>query len=423
MQEMKGKKVEINSSRLKENLHELGKIGRSPLGGINRSLASNADIESRKWIRKYWENILGLSVDIDPIANLWGRGINSESKKNPIVIGSHNDSVPEGGMYDGALGVLVATEVAQVIYENHIELQHPLELLSLTGEEPNPYQLSTVGSKALTGILTNRTIKNYQHIGTNEPLGNAIKRLGGDPSEINRAQLKPNELAGFLECHIEQGRRLFDAEKPVAIVKDITGIYRELVSIRGESNHAGTTVLRDRKDALLAASTVDIKLHEILEEFNDDALVGTIGYLKVSPNAANIIPGEVEFNIDIRSAEKKQIQAVVSKLDTVFDRLKGLGFIIDRETILDQPSVGMDKRVISYFDEIMENETGEVINLTSMAGHDAANIAHYTPTGMIFIASVDGKSHCKEEYSTIDDITVGANIMLKTVLKLDKELD
>lgn len=415
--------ISINAKRLEKNLKDLSEFGKDESGGINRSLGSKADIESRAWIKKYWNQKLNLDTHNDPIANIWGANKLDSDEILPIVIGSHNDSVPEGGMYDGALGVLMATEVLQTIQECKIKTRHPIQLISLTGEEPNPYQLSTVGSKALTGILTQDGIKKYKHIETGEPLSDAINRLGGAADQIDRMKLQKGQLAAFLECHIEQGRRLIDQNKPTAIVKDITGIYRELVTIKGESNHAGTTIISDRKDALLAASTIDLQLRKIIQDKKDDALVGTIGYLTVFPNAANIIPGEVEFNIDIRSADREKTEDVVRRLDDVFNELVARGFIIHRSVILDQDPVKMDTKVISKFDQIMNRQLGESINLTSMAGHDAANLARVTRAGMIFVASVDGKSHCKEEYSTIEDIEVTANVLLKTVLDLDKELD
>ncbi|WP_035450571.1 Zn-dependent hydrolase [Agrilactobacillus composti] len=412
----------IDSGRLQHNLMALSQFGKSQSGGINRSLGSQADLASRQWITHYWQQ-MGLQVEADPIANIWGLDPNNTSTLKPIVIGSHNDSVPEGGMFDGALGVLMATEVMQTILEAKVDLKHPLKVISLTGEEPNPYQISTLGSKVLTGIVTKNDLMKLHHLETGEPLSKAINRLGGNFDKIDQINYFNNSLAAFIECHIEQGARLDIKKEPAAAVDRITGIYRELVTIKGEANHAGTTMMSCRKDALIATSEIDLALKGILSKYTDDSVVGTLGFLEVKPNAANIIPGETIFNLDIRSGDFDQVQDVVKQLDAVFKTLESQGFQISREVILNQKPKNMDAEIIAVIKSTLKAESGTNAVLTSMAGHDAANMGRIGRTGMIFVRSIGGKSHCSDEFSRIEDIEVACNVYLQTILELDKELN
>ncbi|EJF01040.1 Zn-dependent hydrolase [Liquorilactobacillus mali] len=426
MNNIEGIKLKINKERIQRNILELGDIGLSNKGGVNRSLASQADIDSREWIKKYWQKNVVKKITTDVGANLWGDYPYSSGKKlAPIIVGSHNDSVPEGGKYDGALGVLLATEVTQTLVENKINLRHPLKVISLTGEEPNPYQISTLGSKIISGVVGQDYLKRFNHIETHEALSEAIDRLGGDFKHIDENTLAPNSFAAFLECHIEQGRRLFERNEPVAVVSKITGIYRELIELKGEANHAGTTDLKHRKDALLAMSWINLELRKFLSEFEPcDPVVGTIGFAEVKPNAANIIPGEVRFNIDVRSGNWEKVQQTIKFLDQCFMKLEEKGLMLNREKILNQKPANLNDKIIDALSETVEQNFGyQPQKMTSMAGHDAANLAKIGRSGMLFVKSIDGKSHCKEEYSRIEDIETAGNVLLNAILKLDEELD
>ena len=418
--------LKINKKRIQQNILELGEIGLSPSGGVNRSLASQADVDSREWLKEYWSKNITKKITTDAGANLWADyPYRSDEDLNPLIIGSHNDSVPEGGKYDGALGVLLATEVCETLAENKVVLRHQLKAISLTGEEPNPYQISTLGSKIISGVIDQEQLGKFSHIETHEPLAAAINRLGGDFQHIDENVLPSDSFAAFLECHIEQGRRLFERNEPVAVVSKITGIYRELVELKGEANHAGTTDLAHRKNALLAMSWINLKLRNFLESISDDELVvGTIGFAEVKPNAANIIPGEVRFNIDIRSGDWEKVEEVIEFLNESFAELKKRGIELNRKKILNQRPAKLNDKVIETLAKAVEDETDyRPQKLTSMAGHDAANLARIGRSGMLFVKSIDGKSHCKEEYSRIEDIEIAGNVLLNTILRLDEELE
>ena len=262
------KKVLINQQRLLSRLEEMAQFGFDKrTGGINRQLGSQADKDTRTWLIDIWQKEIKLEVTIDPIANLWGHYA-EHLKNKPIVFGSHHDSVPNGGKYDGALGVLMAMEAMQSIRENHIETRHPLEIISFTGEEPNSFSVSTLGSKVLSGRLNKEDVFKLKDRKDGRPLNKAIDWLGGNSNALDTARLTPDLMTAFLEFHIEQGQRLYRKHESVAAVTCITGIYREIITVQGEANHAGTTQLEDRKDALCAASKVILAIEKLMKIFD-----------------------------------------------------------------------------------------------------------------------------------------------------------
>ncbi len=411
----------INIDRLIKNVQTLGTIGENPEGGIDRALGSEADLLARQWLMEYWKEVFHRETIVDGIANMWLHVENGGNKK-AIVLGSHHDAVPNGGKYDGALGVLMATEVAETIAEQKITLKHPLMIVSFTGEEPNPYGISTLGSKALAGRIKKDQLMNYSHRDTTENLVEGIQRLGGGLEKWGEIPGK-EEIGAYLECHIEQGNRLEKMDLPVACVSAITGIYREQITVTGEANHAGTTMMDSRKDALLGACEAALAMEAILLELQDKDIVGTIGYIKNLPNEANIISDHTEMILDVRiSNEEKKIKLQ----HQINERMKEIesrrGVKIHRSIILNQPAQPMSDVVIGAVSRGIEQTGFPPVELVSMAGHDASNVAVIADSGMIFVRSIDGKSHCKEEYSTPGDIEACANAMLQAVLILDEEM-
>ena len=413
---------EINGARLMHNLFTMAKFGQNEGGGIDRSLGSQADYDTREWLKSYWQEHLQVNPETDAIANLWVKYSGIENKK-PLVIGSHHDAVPDGGKYDGAMGVLIATEVLETIVEQGIMLKHPLYVISFTGEEPNPYNLSTLGSKVISGRLRKEDLFPIHNRETGESLENTIKRLGGDISSLEEARIHPGELAGFLEVHNELGRHLEAQGLHVSGVSTITGIYREEIQVCGENNHAGTTMMQDRKDAFLALADFAVGLNEIVGAYKDPDVVGTMGYAKISPNEANIIPGSAVGIIDIRTCEKKIVLEIVKKLNELTKEIeKSRKVKIVRHVLLDQPARFMDEDIIRIVKENLAkiNEPEKV--MVSMAGHDASNMQLVTKAGMIFTRSVGGKGHCKEEFTEDADVIKAGQLALETILRMDEEL-
>ncbi|WP_196605906.1 Zn-dependent hydrolase [Pectinatus haikarae] len=415
------KKITINKDRLLFRLEEMSQFGlNKKTGGIDRQLGSQADKDTRRWLKDIWEKDIGLKVTVDAAANMWG-SYGEHLKNKPIVFGSHHDSVPNGGKFDGALGVLMAMEAIQSISDSGIKTRHPLEIISFTGEEPNSFSVSTLGSKILCGRLTKKDISILHDRNTGRPLTEAIDWLGGNSSQIDSAVLEKGTMTAFLEFHIEQGQRLYRKQQAVAAVSCITGIYREIISIKGEANHAGTTQLQDRRDALCAASELCLAIEHIMEDFTSIAV--TVGHMQIIPNASNIIPGEVSFTIDLRTAfpeDRKKALAKLKERIAAIEKKRDIKII--RRLNLDQPEMSMDETAVEAVMKAIEKEAQPPMKLVSMAGHDAANMARLTKTAMLFSQSVNGYSHCPQEYTAPREVAIAAQVYLDTLLILDKEL-
>ncbi|WP_283608239.1 hydantoinase/carbamoylase family amidase [Faecalispora anaeroviscerum] len=413
----------IHRGRLQSNLLKLSEIGKNPQGGIDRWLCSEADVSARGWLRDYWKHHTDTEFHTDAIANLWAKS-KGTLPLAPLVIGSHHDTVSNGGMYDGALGVLMATEILQTLQESGKKLRHPLWVVSFTAEEPNPFNISTLGSKVLGGVLKYKDLKDVTHMQTGQTLADAIQQIGGNLEEIDHLQIQDGQVAAFLECHIEQGRRLADQKFSSAAVSTITGIYREIITVTGTANHAGTTVMRDRQDALCAASEIVLLAEKTAAALHSDEAVATVGFLQIKPNSTNIIPASTEMILEMRTSDPGKKKEFLHLLTQGVDYIaESRGIQIQRKTILDQQPMPMNPAVIKAVEQGIEQGGQTAVRLVSMAGHDAAHMARVTRSGMIFAQSVNGKSHCADEAATMDDIEFTANAMLAALLVLDEELD
>ncbi|GFN31416.1 Zn-dependent hydrolase [Paenibacillus xylaniclasticus] len=415
------KELKVNAARIQARILELGEIGRNAGDGMDRTTFTPAELEAREWLKQQLR-ALDLDIKVDEAANIWAHRKGADCNLPVIAFGSHLDSVPNGGRYDGALGVILALEVMEVLKESGLDTRHPFELVSFSAEEPNPFGLSTFGSRTVAGKLGKANIEGVQdHNGTS--LADALRLAGGNPERLEDARRKPEELAAFLEVHIEQGLRLLEREIPVGVVSAITGIYREDVTVIGEANHAGTTLMENRKDALMAASEMMLAFEAACREHPSAETVGTIGTIANEPNAANIIPGQVRFHMEIRSKTRAEIGEVLDKWAKNAEAIAARrGVRLERRLLLDQHPVAMDPLVM----DITAAQTSKLgyksYTLGSMAGHDAAHMAALTRSGMLFVPSIDGKSHCPEEESRIEDIEKAANVLLHSLLALDDQL-
>ncbi|WP_461205888.1 allantoate amidohydrolase [Clostridium sp. DL1XJH146] len=415
--------ITINKERLINNLSNLSKIGINCNGGIDRSFGSQADFEGRKYLINLWKEQLKLNTSIDACANLWVKLPGSENLP-AIILGSHIDTVPSGGAYDGALGVLVGAEIVQTIKENNIKLKHPIGFVAFSSEEPNPFISSTIGSRAASGNIKKEELINVVSDENGDRLADILEKFGGSINDIEKAQVTSKDIGAFIECHIEQGRKLYDQKISLGIVTNITGIYRESITIIGEANHAGTTMMKHRHDALLAASEFCLAFEKNIKDTNNDEVVGTIGHIEVFPNATNVVPGKTELILEIRTQNNNITNDIVQNLSKsikVIEEKRGVKIL--RQCIESDDPVPMDEYIQSTLIRSIEASNENYIKLPSMAGHDATQIAGITKTGMIFIPSIDGKSHCPEEKVNFDDVEKVGNVLLKTILTLDQEMD
>ncbi|CAM5211738.1 Allantoate deiminase OS=Ureibacillus acetophenoni OX=614649 GN=SAMN05877842_11031 PE=3 SV=1 [Ureibacillus acetophenoni] len=410
--------MKINIGRLMKEVEFYGQYGSVSGEGITRPSFSAADYEVRAiFINQLKE--MGLQVHVDPIANIWGKLACEREDAATIVIGSHLDTVPNGGKFDGALGVLVAKEIIQTLLENNVLLQHNLEIVSFTAEEPNDFNLSTMGSRALTGKLTYSQLMNTSD-SNGRMLHEAVKKAGGDLTKLS--EITRENLAAYFELHIEQGKRLERQNLSIGIVDKIVGIYRDQIQVHGEANHSGTTMMVDRINALTAACEMVLAIENITRSFNTDA-VATVGKLDVYPNAANIIPGRVDFTLEIRSSCKEERRAIKDAIYKEFEKISESRKInIISNNILDQEECTFDADIVRYLQETADSLEIPYTTFASMAGHDATHVAGIAKTAMIFVKSIDGKSHSPEELSLAEDIEKAANTLLEAILMADKKL-
>ncbi len=404
--------IRADALRIEQRINALAKYGLLPGGGVNRVAFSESDISARLYVIGILENA-GLDVTIDPAGNIIGRREGSDQGLPAICFGSHIDSVPFGGIFDGVAGVIAAIECIELLNENNIITNHPIEVIIFTDEEGG-----LIGSMSMNGTITEKNLDRISNSG--KTIRQGIRDLGGNPDRIKEVVRDSGEIAAFIELHIEQGAILYNEGLELAIVEGIVGIETWAVTISGKANHAGTTPMNMRTDALVAAAKLVVSVNELVKSI-PGRQVGTVGKISVEPGASNVVPGKVTLTIELRDISNEKIHIV---FDTIASRMKEIeketGASIIYEKDHTNISALMDSRIISILAESARELDLEYKLMPSGAGHDAQAIAKIAPTGMIFIPSRDGISHSPDEYSSIVDIASGASVMFHTLLKLDK---
>jgi len=357
-----------------------------------------------------------MDVYIDEGGNIIGRLKGKDNDLPPIAIGSHIDSVPEGGSYDGNVGSLSAIEVAHTIQENNYTLNHPLIVVIFQNEEGGLF-----GSKVMTTGLTDQELGLRSSSGFTIKEG--IKRIGGNLNKLQDAKLKRNEWTAYIELHIEQGAFLYDENLEIGIVEGIVGIKQWEVVINGFANHAGTTPMDKRSDALYAASLYVQSVHEIGKNTPGNQ-VATVGMIKPFPGAPNVIPGKVNASLEIRDLDEKKIDSIYKKIKRSTKKIArktGTTFQFQQTiNIVPEPTNDLISKAIFEASNDLKLKSKF---MPSGAGHDAQEMVQICPIGMIFVPSKNGISHSPKEYSTPNDISNGANVLLHTVLKIDERSD
>jgi beta-ureidopropionase / N-carbamoyl-L-amino-acid hydrolase len=406
--------MQANEQQLSERIENLARIGGAEGGGMMRLAFSDEDIAGREYIMELMNN-LQLDVKIDAAGNIIGRRAGSESGLPVIAFGSHVDTVPYGGKYDGNLGVLAALETIQLFNDQGISTRHPLEVVVFAAEEEGLY-----GSRAMAMGLADDELATVVNCG--KTVRDGIAAIGGNPDQIGEAKRNRDEFCAYLELHIEQGKVLETQANTIGVVEGIVALHQYTIKLTGVANHAGTTPMHMRKDTLLAASRVIQQVHT-LAFANKDKLVATVGQVQVFPGATNCIAGEVTLSLDCRSLDDKEIEKLVKQLKDFMNRQdKETGI---RSTI--KPVVFTAAAPASEFIQQTLAEQAEQLgysyqHLPSGAGHDAQNMALVTAMGMLFVPSRDGVSHSPQEYTTPGHMAAGASVLASTVLKLDEKL-
>lgn len=405
--------LRINPDRMLDSFNQLAAIGATADSGVDRPTFSEAHLAARKWFREEVGRA-GLEFHTDGAGNHSAR-LNVEPSNLPtLILGSHLDSVPNGGRFDGALGVIAALEVLRTVKENGIRLKVNLEAMDFTDEEGTLVGL--LGSAALAGHLRPEHLQNPR--GGRENLVAGMKRAGlSDESMLSAARTK-DALAGYLELHIEQGKRLERASVDIGIVTAIVGIWSYRLSFIGNADHAGTTTMEDRRDASLGASAFTLAARElVMREFPN--CVVNVGKMDVTPGAFNIVPARVDVALEFRSPDEDEF----NRLDKTLLELAGkeaarFGLELKTEFLgKHSPSI-MNDIVRSAFSDACDDLGLSHMPLPSGAGHDAQSLADLCPVGMIFVPSVDGASHSPREFTKWEDCVNGANVLLQAALRL-----
>ena len=405
--------VEINSSRVNDNLQALKQFGLNAQQGNDRVAYSDHERNARSFLIEKLQK-LGLTVNIDQAGNLSARRPGHDPKAPIIAFGSHIDAVPNGGHYDGNVGSIGALEVMETLVEKNIQTTHPFELLIFTNEEGGVF-----GSRALAGEIKPEALAVVTASGYTNAEG--VKRIGGDPENIEAVIRKPEDLHAFMELHIEQGSTLYDQNIAIGVVEGIVGLKWWDVTIGGFANHAGTTPMNRRKDAMLAAAEFTLMVNRVIKSY-PGRQVGTVGRIAAFPGAPNVIPGKVVLSLEIRDLDSSKIAQLFEHIQqeaTLIGEQYNTSFNFSPIDATSNPAL-TDPRIQQIIRDQADRLGLSHIDLPSGAGHDAQDMALLTPTGMIFIPSVDGISHSPQEYSTPEAIAQGTELLLNTLLEIDR---
>ncbi len=404
-------KLRVNGERLNTHLAELAQFGSNPPGGVSRVAYSEADKQAREYAAKLMREAK-LDVSIDAAGNLIGRRAGRAATRPPLVIGSHIDSVPEGGNYDGQVGSMGAIEVAHTLAERNVALQHPLEVILFQNEEGG-----TIGSHALAKALTEHELNLVTN--SKKTIREGIKFIGGDPDKLASVVRQKGSIAAYLELHIEQGGILHQEKLDIGVVEGIVSVNWWDVTIEGFANHAGTTPMNQRRDALLAAAQYIEAVNRVVTR-EPGRQVGTVGKIQALPGAYNVVPGKVITSLGLRDLDAAKVQTLFDQIQIEVRKIEqATGTKFEFKQVNRTPPAPTDARLRQAIDECAKQLGLTTKLLPSGAGHDAQEIANLCPVGMIFVPSVDGISHSPREFSKPEDITNGANVLLHTLLKLD----
>lgn len=401
----------VNGDRLNRSIAQLAEIGKLANGGVSRVAFTPEDLLARQLVQS-WMIDAGMSVRIDAAANIIGTYAGLQAGVGALATGSHIDTVPVAGHFDGVLGVLAGIEVVRVLHENSLRLNHPIEVIVFTDEE-----CSVIGCKAMAGNVVANPEYYRRNDGT--AIESCLQRVGGDWTRIPTAKRRVGEIAAFVELHVEQGGVLESTGDRIGVVKGIVGQYRFAVSVTGRMNHAGTTPMNMRKDALVAASQIVLAVNQLGNTPGEQ--VATVGYFTVSPNAVNVVPGKVELKIDLRDLSQPHLDNLVAQMQQQFAQI---ATATQTEIVMTQalhvlPTLA-EPKIQDAIAQVCQQLELSYSYLPSRAGHDAQEIGRFADMGMIFVPSFAGLSHSQDEYTSPQQCTEGANVLLQTFLKLDR---
>ncbi len=408
------KEIKVNRQRIETRIFELAKFGKDAYGKGYRVAYTKGDVEGRTYFIGLMKKA-GLQVTIDAAGNIIGKRKGKNPALKPIAFGSHIDMVPDGGNYDGCVGSVGALEIIEVLKENKIVTDHPLEVIIFSNEEGG-----TIGSMAMAGLLTTKGLQSVSHSGLT--IAEGTKVIGGNPDRIQQSARRKGDLKVFLELHIEQGGILDKENIQIGVVEGIVGIEHWEVTVEGFANHAGTTPMNMRQDALLASAKFIIAVNEAINSV-EGKQVGTIGKIAAQPGAYNVIPGKVVLGLEIRDLSYEKVCQLfndIEKKAAAISSTTGSKISFVHQPNPSKPAL-TEKAIQDKIVASAKSLGFTFKYMQSGAGHDSQEIAVVAPVGMIFVPSVGGISHSPKEFTKATDMANGANVLLQTILSIDKE--
>lgn len=403
----------IDPQRLQARIDQLGAIGVHPNGGLFRTLYDDGWVEAMALLKRWLEEA-GLATRFDAVGNLWGRAEGTEGG-DAVVTGSHVDTVRQGGKYDGALGVHMAIAAVQALLEGAGQPKRPLEVLVTCEEEGSRFASSFWGARALVGRVK---VEEAEKIADADgvTIGAAMRELGFDPARITEAERQ--DIAAFIEAHIEQGAILEREGYPLGVVSSITGQRWMQVTVSGVQNHAGTTPMDLRHDALAGAVTMIDQIRVAALQMGRPA-VATVGRIQAFPGGTNIIPGRCEFSIDTRHAEAEPRQQLLAEIEAIIQRIaQERELQAEVAVLMDHDPVPMSETIRGEIETSIQALGLRYLVMPSGAGHDSEIIAPRFPTAMLFVPSKDGKSHTPEEYTPVEWVVPGVQALAGALHRL-----
>ncbi|CCU78347.1 N-carbamoyl-L-amino acid hydrolase [Halanaerobium saccharolyticum subsp. saccharolyticum DSM 6643] len=402
--------------RIKNDIENLKEFNATPGKGLTRFSLTEEDRGARNYLKGELQK-LDVEIYEDAAGSLVARREGTDKDAPVVMIGSHFDSVKNGGHFDGPAGVIMALEILRVMEENNVKTKYPIEFVAMIEEEGGRFGGGVFGSRAMTGQVDYQELLDFKDA-DGISMAQAFEDFGFDPTKIEEAKRDPEELKAFIELHIEQGPVLENEAKDVGIVDFIVGINQIRVKIEGRADHAGTTPMEMRKDALSSAA-------EVISEIKNFALkagngtVATVGTLAVKPGAANIVPAEVEFSVDIRSKKLNCIEEVRDQIDQALAAIKAEHAVdYSVQNMLMVEPVELSQEIFNTFKDESKKLGLNSKEMISGAGHDAMIMAAITDVGLIFVPSKDGRSHTPEEWTDYEDLQKGIELIYHTVLKV-----
>lgn len=406
----------MNSQRFQEDFCTIAQYGVLDNGGVTRLAFSKEDHDARNYLIRQMQ-AARLTVRVDAFGNIRGRRSGKNDKLPAVMMGSHLDTVPHGGHYDGVIGVLVALEVIRVLNDTNTETLHPIEVINFAAEESSRFGVATLGSKGLTGQLSSDGMKQL-HDRSGTTLYEVLKRSGHDVEHCELETILPDHVCAFLELHIEQGPILESNQLDIGLVSAIAAPSRFQLTIDGKSDHSGTTPMTMRQDALIPAAEIILAVEQLALN-SSKSTVATVGVIENHPNAMNVIPGQVSISVDIRDTDQHRKQQVV---DQFYKRVTQIAdkrnVTINIQQLCNDQPVELSGRLVQKLESIAKSLQITSCVMPSGAGHDAMHMARVTPTALIFVPSVNGLSHNINEQTSLEAIMKGGELLHEMVLQL-----